>query len=306
MNTFITVFHPGFLLQNALWGSVVVGIFCPLIGVYFMLRRMTLLGVALPQISAAGIAFAFFLQGLGVTWSLHPGEANDRFLALMGSFLFGFGALLILAWLERRREGASESRIGAAYALAFAASILLVAANASGKIEMLNMLHGEIVTVSHRDLYLILAAYGVLTVVLVLFNRQFLSVSYDRDAAQVMGSPVILWDILLYAVMGIAISMGVLIVGPMLTFAFLIIPPLAARRFCKHMGSFFLLAALMGGVSGVVGFLVSYQLDWPLGPTDISIAFALLIAAVLSKKITGLVGGSRHTNKELREVKREI
>lgn len=281
MNTLTTVFHPGFLLQNALWGSVVVGIFCPLIGVYFMLRRMTLLGVALPQISAAGIAFAFFLQGLGITWSLHPGEAGDRILALAGSFLFGFAALLILAWLERRREGTSESRIGAAYALAFAASILLVAANASGKIEMLNMLHGEIVSVSPQDLHLLVGAYVVLAVFLMLFNRQFLSVSYDRDSAQVMGSPVIIWDLTLYAVMGVAISMGVLIVGPMLTFAFLIIPPLAARRFCKRMGSFFLLSALFGGTSGLLGFLLSYQLDWPLGPSDIAVAFGLLVLGVL-------------------------
>ena len=285
MSTLLSFFEPGFLLHNALWGSIAVGVFCPLIGVYFMLRRMTLLGVALPQISAAGNAFAFFLEGLGLGWSLHPGEVNDRFLALLGSFLFSFIALAILAWLERRREGSTESRIGAAYALAFAASILLVATNASGKIEMLNMLHGEIVSVSSQDLHLLLGAYAILTLVLVLFNRQFLSISYDRDAAQVLGRRVVAWDLMLYAVMGVAISMGVLIVGPMLTFAFLIIPPLAARRFCKRMTPFFWLSALFGGLSGLIGFFLSYQLDWPLGPTDIAVSFGLLVLSVGSKKI---------------------
>ena len=289
MNSIFTLFEPSFLLHNALWGSIAVGVFCPLIGVYFMLRRMTLLGVALPQISAAGIAFAFFLQGVGVTWSLHRGEANDRFLALLGSFLFSFAALLILAWLERRREGTSESRIGAAYALAFAASILLVAANATGKMEMLGMLHGEIVSVSTQDFRLLLIAYGILTFLLILFNRQFLGVSYDRESAAVMGSNVMAWDVTLYGVMGVAISMGVLIVGPMLTFAFLIIPPLAARRFCTRMRGFFLLSAAFGGVSGLMGFVVSYQLDWPLGPTDIAVAFVLLASAVACKKTIQLI-----------------
>jgi ABC-type Mn2+/Zn2+ transport system permease subunit len=284
MSAFFSFFQPGFLLHNALWGSIVVGLFCPLIGVYFMLRRMTLLGIALPQISAVGVAFAFFLQGFGISWSLHPGEFNDRFLALLGSFIFGFIALLILAWLERRREGTAESRIGAAYAMAFAAAILLVSANASGKIEMLSMLNGEIVSVSSPDLHLLLIAYGVLTVLLILFNRQFLSVSYDRDAAQVLGMRVMAWDIALFAVMGISISMGVLIVGPMLTFAFLSIPPLAARRFCKRMWSFFLLSSLFGGASGLIGFLLSYQLDWPLGPTDIAVAFCFLLLAVGVRK----------------------
>src|SRR5882672_2209060 len=102
MSSLIELFRPGFLLHNALWSSIAVGFFCPLIGVYFMLRRMTLLGVALPQISAAGIAFAFLLQSLGVTWSMHAGEANDRFLALGGSLLFTLVALLVMAYLDRR------------------------------------------------------------------------------------------------------------------------------------------------------------------------------------------------------------
>src|ERR1041384_4243982 len=129
MNDFLSLFQSNFILHNALWGSIVVGLFCPLIGVYFMLRRMVLLGVALPQISAGGVAFAFFLQGLGIAWSLHSGEANDRFLAVLGSTVFTIAAILILAALERRGEGTTDSRIGASYALAYAASILLVASN---------------------------------------------------------------------------------------------------------------------------------------------------------------------------------
>lgn len=287
--SFFSLFDPNFLLHNALWGSIVVGIFCPLIGVYFLLRRMTLLGVALPQVSAAGIAFVFFLDGLGIHWSLHAGEANDRFLALAGSFVFAFVTLLVLAWLDRRREGTSESRIGATYALAYAAAILFVAANAAGKIELLNMLHGEIVSVSSADLHLLIGAYAALTLLLFLFNRQFVMVSYDRDSAQVMGVRVWLWDLVLYAMMGVAIGMGVLIVGPMLTFAFLIIPPLAARRFCRRMGSFFVISALIGGASGVMGFELSYRLDWPLGPTDIAVAFGLLLLSVAGRKIADAI-----------------
>lgn len=287
MSQFLSLFEPGFLLHNALWGSIAVGLFCPLIGVYFMLRRMVLLGVALPQISGAGIAFVFFLQTLGVSWSLHAGEANDRFLALAGSFIFTIAALLLLAYLERRGEGTTESRIGAGYALAYAASILFVASNATGKIEVLNMLHGEIVSVTTNDLHLLLKIYLLLTLLLFFFYNKFLLVSYDRESAQVMGKNVVIWDAALYTIIGIAISMGVLIVGPMLTFAFLIVPPLAARRFCKSMGSFFILSSLIGGLSGVLGFYISYVLDWPLGPTDIGVCCTLLLLSVLLRKCFG-------------------
>ncbi len=285
MSEFLSFFQTGFLLHNAFWGSVAVGFFCPLIGVYFLLRRMVLLGVALPQISASGVAFVFFLQSLGVAWSLHAGEANDRFLALVGSSVVTILALIALAAFERRGEGTTDSRIGAVYAAAYAASILFVASNAAGKIEMLNMLHGEIVSVNAQDLHVLLSVYGALTVVLFVLNRQFISVSFDRQSASVIGKNVALWDALLYAVIGVAISIGVLIVGPMLTFAFLIVPPLAARRFCRSMKSFFALSSLIGGACGFVGFYLSYHFDLPLSPTDIAVSAVFLLIAFGLKKI---------------------
>ena len=61
MNTLLEILNPNFLLREALFGSVLVGAVCPLVGVYFVLRRMIFLGVALPQLSASGIAFSFLL-----------------------------------------------------------------------------------------------------------------------------------------------------------------------------------------------------------------------------------------------------
>ena len=88
----------------------------------------------------------------------------------------------------------------------------------------------------------------------------------------------------LISLVGIAISLGVLIVGPMLTFAAFVIPPLAARRFCKRMGSFFILSSLIGCVCGLIGFYFSYHFDLPLGPTNIALFSVVLAGAVLLKK----------------------
>ncbi len=285
MNDFWDLFRHGFLLQNALLGSLAVGFFCPLIGTYFLLRRMVLLGAALPQVSAAGISFVFFLEGLGITWSLHPGEAHDRALALAGSAVCTLAAIMVLAIFERRGTGSAESRIGAVWAGAYALAIMLVFANPTGKIEVLNMLHGEIVSVSPQDLHLLLGVFSVLSFLLLIFNRHFLFVSFDRETARVMGENVWVWDTLLYLIIGIALSVGVLIVGPMPTFAFLIIPPLAARRFCRRMGTFFWLSSCLGGVGGFAGFYASYHYDTPLGPTAILATVTLLGICVLTKRI---------------------
>jgi ABC-type Mn2+/Zn2+ transport system permease subunit len=153
---------------------------------------------------------------------------------------------------------------------------------------MLNMLHGEIVAVNGRDLSLLLYLYGLLTAAILVFNRQFLFISFDRETARAMGKHVVFWDVLLYSVIGMAIAMSVLIVGPMLTFAFLIIPPLSARRFCRSMRSFFILSSILGGLGGLLGFYLSYDLDWPLAPTDILVSGGLLLIALTIKKLSTL------------------
>src|SRR5499425_1540117 len=94
---------PDFLLRDALVGSVLVGGICPLVGVYFVLRRMIFLGVALPQVSAAGIAFAFLAYRTLVGQHQHF-IPSERLLAMLGSFSCTLVGLLLLAALARHRE----------------------------------------------------------------------------------------------------------------------------------------------------------------------------------------------------------
>ena len=84
MNTLVEILSPSFLLREALVGSVLVGCICPLVGVYFVLRRMIFLGVALPQVSAAGIALAFLVYRILVGQHQHF-IASERWLATTGS-----------------------------------------------------------------------------------------------------------------------------------------------------------------------------------------------------------------------------
>src|SRR5437763_16994372 len=103
MSLLLEMLSPSFLLRDALVGSVLVGAVCPLVGVYFVLRRMIFLGVALPQLSAAGIAFAFllhrFLAGPHVA-----GQLSEPILARIGDLAFPHAGILILDTLERSRR----------------------------------------------------------------------------------------------------------------------------------------------------------------------------------------------------------
>src|SRR5262249_17814493 len=170
-----------FLLRDALVGSILVGLVCPLVGVYFVLRRMILLGVALPQVSAAGIAFAFLTYRTLVGPHRHF-ETNERVLAMIGSFGFTLIRLLILPAPERR-AGTLEARIGVTYAVAAAATILFLAADPVGEAHMVSLLKGDLLATTGQSLTAMSWVLGVVAVVLLAFRRDFLLVSFDRDLA---------------------------------------------------------------------------------------------------------------------------
>jgi ABC-type Mn2+/Zn2+ transport system permease subunit len=276
MSTLGEILRPDFLLHDALVSSVLVGAVCPLVGVYFVLRRMIFLGVALPQLSAAGIALAFLLYRTIVGVHVHF-EPNERLLATVGSFGLTLVGLLVLAVLERGGREMVEARIGTTYAFASAATILFLAADPYGEAHMVNLLKGDILTASGGDFRTLAGALGAVVLALFAFRRELLLVSFDRDMATAVGKRVALWDGLLYLLIGVTISFGVMTAGPLVTFGYLVVPPLTARLLTRRMLAFSLVASALGAVSAFAGFYCAYRFDLPLGPVDVALASALLL-----------------------------
>jgi ABC-type Mn2+/Zn2+ transport system permease subunit len=275
MSTLVEILQPGFLLHDALIVSVLVGIVCPLVGVYFVLRRMIFLGVALPQLSAAGIAFALLLHRALVGPHLHS-QGDAATLAKLGSSAFTLSGILILAAFERRGRAVLEARIGVTYATAGALTILFLALDPYGEAQMVNLLKGDLLATTRTSLGLLIGVFGAVTLVLFAFQEEFLLVSFDRDLAVVFGKSVGLWDLVLYLLCGVTISFGVMTGGPLVTFGFLLAPPLTARLFTRHMLSFSIASAVIGAVAAFAGFYCAYRYDLPLGPAEVAIATALL------------------------------
>ena len=275
MSTLVQILSPDFLLRDALVGSVLVGLVCPLAGVYFVLRRMIFLGVALPQLSAAGIAFSFVGYRMAVGVHEH-GNVSERSLAMVGAFAFTLGGILVLAAMERRGRETVEARIGVTYALAAALTILLLAVDPHGDAQMVNLLKGDILATTSASLGVLAAVLGAVVLVLFAFRKEFLLVSFDRDLAVVFRKRVGVWDLLLYLAIGVTISLGVMTAGPLVTFGFLVVPPLTARLVTRRMISFSLVAASIGGLTAFLGFYGAYRFDLPLGPAEVAVASVVL------------------------------
>jgi ABC-type Mn2+/Zn2+ transport system permease subunit len=284
METLKEILSPDFLLRNSLYTSVLIGFACPLVGVFLVLRRLVFMGVALPQISSTGVAIALsvpFWLGLNPQHAAH----DEHIIAFAGAMLFSLAAILTLAFLERRGRGLPEGRLGAAYVVAAALSILLLSKNRYAEVGWLDLMKGEIITVDNFDLAFTAGTLAAVLLVLGLFNKEILFTSFDRAMAATLGKNVLLWDVLLYLLIGVTVSMAVLSVGPLISFGFLLIPALTAHLFARDMKWFFILASLLGGVSSFLGFWLAYQWDWPIGPTEVVLLGGLYVLAVAVKKI---------------------
>ena len=294
MEIICQIFSPDFLLRNSIYTSVLVGLVCPLVGVFLVMRRLVFMGVALPQISSTGVAIALSLPlWFGFNLSEHSSH-SAHMLAFIGSITFSLTAILILAFLERRGRGQPEGRLGTAYVVAAAMSILLLSKNPYGEIGWLDMMKGEVIAISNFDLGLTAATLTLVIAVMGLFHRELLLVSFDREMAIILRKNVIFWDVLLYLLIGMTVSMAVLSVGPLIAFGFLLIPALSAHMVARNMRQFIVLASLIGGLSAFLGFCIAYKFDLPVGPTDVVLLGFLYAGTWIIAKIVPH-GGLRHT-----------
>lgn len=287
VDTLLEILNPGFLLRNALYGGLIVGVVAPLVGVLLLARRMVFIGITLPQVSTAGVAGAFvwhaFFHG-------HPDrDINDFAIALVGSSLLTFTVILALALLERRGQGLREGRIGMLYAFAGAATILLVASDRITEIGILSLLKGEIIAIPTSELLILLLGYGVILAVVTVFHKELVLVSVDRDMAVSLGKRVLIWDMVLFGVIGVTISLGVLVVGPLVMFGFLIVPPMIAGRLTVGMWNVSVVASVSGLAIALLGFAAAYRLDWPAGPTDVALAGVVLAIVTAGQALRSVV-----------------
>lgn len=285
MESLHQIISPDFLLRNSVYTSVLIGFACPLVGVFLVLRRLVFMGVALPQISSTGIAVALSVPlWLGFMPPEHLAH-SEHLYAFVGSTVFSLGAILVMAFLEKRGAGSAEGRLGAAYVVAAALGIIILAQNRYGEAGWLDLMKGEVITIDNYDLALTGGALAVVLVVLGLFHKEILLVSFDRAMAGTLGKNTVLWDVVLYLLIGLTVSMAVMSVGPLIAFGFLLIPALTSHPFARTMRQFTLGASLIGGVSSFLGFWIAYRFNLPVGPTDVVLLGILYFVASIAKTI---------------------
>jgi zinc/manganese transport system permease protein len=255
-----------FLLPAFTACLVLVGIHTYL-GIHVITRGIIFLDIALAQIAAVGLTFAFLL-------GFHP----DGSIAYATALGFTFLAAVLFS-LIRNLKVSLEAIIGITFVVASAVSILLADRIPHGVEHLKHILSGNILWVTGPQILKTAIIYSVLGLFHFIFRNKFLMASNELASAHQNNSRIWLWDFLFYVTFGIVITSSVQIAGILLVFSFLIMPALCCMLFFTDMKKRILLGWALGLFASIVGITASWFLDIPTGP---SIVAVLGIAVILS------------------------
>lgn len=235
------------------------------LGVYVVLRRMVFLAASVSQAASFGVAAAYFLA-LTLTW------AAGSWAPTGGALVMTFITLWIVASDTSHEQHRRDSLLGFVF-LACSAGTLALGTRIVEEIQDIqSVLFGTAVAVLPEDFYLVSGVTVVILFLQILGWRGFTAVSFDRTGALVRGLPVKGLELVLFASFGVALAVCTRVLGALPTFAFSVLPALAALNLAPNVRTTLVLASIFGAMSGFGGYLVAFLFEYPVGATQTLLA----------------------------------
>jgi ABC-type Mn2+/Zn2+ transport system permease subunit len=248
-------------MMRGLYASLIVGVVCPILGTYVVLRGMAFLGDALAHIILPGVVIAFLL---------------DLPLAV-GALVVGVLAALAIGSISKRSEIKEDAAIGVVFAGAFALGVVLISLQRSYAVDLANILFGDLLGVSSFDLW-IMAGLGFLVLLAVFaFYKEFLVLSFDPVLATTLRLPVAFLQYLLLVLLAVVIVISLQAVGVALVLAMLVTPASAAYMLTRRLPTMMMLGVAIGCISSLIGLYVSFYADVASGPTIVLVETVLFM-----------------------------
>jgi ABC-type Mn2+/Zn2+ transport system permease subunit len=253
-------------IAGATAAALLGGALLPVLGMWVVLQRVVFLGITLSQVAAAGVA-------LGLLLGLPP---------LPLGFVLCGGLVLLFTRRFRGGVGAGgDSSLGAAFCAASALALLFISRSPADLDQVEHVLHGNLIYAAPSDVSFMAVALVGGVAVLALFKKQLLFCAFDGETAMALGLHTRGWTVLLFGVLAVVLSLCMRTTGSLLTFALLVLPPLAALQFRRGLSATIALAALLGVVGTIGGLLLSVTADLHLESSIVVAVFLLLPLAWL-------------------------
>lgn len=266
----------GFVVR-ALLAALMVGVVSAVLGSFIVLRGMAFFGDAVAHTILPGVVLAFLL-GLPLA---------------LGALVTGVLTAVGIGVLTSRGVLKEDTAIGVVFAGFFALGVAMLSATGNYTVDLAHFLFGNLLGVRSSDLWLILLLGGTVLIVIFIFYKEFLVMTFDPVLAVTLRLPTTFLRYLLLVLIAVTIVISLQVVGIALMLAMLVTPAATASLLTRRLPSMMAVAGLIGAGSGVVGLYVSFYLDIASGPTVVLVASAIFVIVFFFAPERGVIWSRR-------------
>ena len=263
-------------MRNALFAGLVVGIICPAIGVFLVVRRLSLMADALSHITLSGIAAGIllskkitFLQGL-----------NPMYMGMVFSII---GALLI-EQLRKAYRYYQELAIPIILSTGIGLGVVLISIAKGFNVDLFSYLFGSVVAVGRTDLWTIIGVGLAVLVSIYLLYKELFALSFDEEYSRISGIKRRTINMIFILLVALTIAISMRIVGILLVSALITLPVAAALQISRSFQQTFWVSILLAEIAVLGGLITAFYLDWASGGTIVLFSVFLLVLVLFIKK----------------------
>jgi zinc/manganese transport system permease protein len=246
------------------------------IGVFLMLRRMSLVGDAMAHAILPGAAIGFLLSGLNL------------FAMTAGGLIAGFAVAILAGVVARVTELKEDASLATFYLASLALGVTIVSVKGTN-IDLLHVLFGNILAMDDQTLFVIAVNATITLVVLAVIYRPLVIESVDPVFLRTVsraGAPA---HLVFLALVVINLVNGFQALGTLLAVGLMILPAGIARFWSRDITGMISIAVASAIVSGYAGLVLSFQTRIPSGPAIILVAALLYVVSVLFGSVRGVI-----------------
>jgi zinc/manganese transport system permease protein len=273
-------------MQRALLGCLLLSASAPLVGVFLLLRRMSLTGDAMAHAILPGAALGYLASGL----SLGAMTA--------GGLLAGMAVVLASGLVARSTALREDASLAAFYLLSLAAGVLIISSQGRN-VDLLRVLFGSVLALDDATLLLLAVIAAVTAVALLLLYRPLVLECVDPAFLRTVSrlSPVAHYGFLMLLVLNLVAGFHAL--GTLLSVGMMILPAAAARLWVRELPGMLMLAGVLSAIGSTVGLVMSYRYELATGPAIVlSLGVVYIVSVLVAPR--GLRWGSRAPARHLR------
>ena len=265
-------------MRRALVVAVLVGILCPTLGAYVVVRGLGFMGDGLAHGVLPGMAAAFLI---GAAVGVAASAGGIYFLGALPAALI---MALVSGYLIRRVGVSEDTSVGILFAGMFALGLVMLTAAKGIPVNLESILLGNVLGVSQSEMLVTLGLAAAVLVVMFLLHKELVFASFDPLGSSVIGLPTEKLDYILLSLLAVVVVLALPAVGIVLVIAMLITPAAAAALLVRTFPAAMTAGAIIGAASAIAGMYISFYFNLPSGPVMALVATGFFILAVAWKQ----------------------